>query len=151
MSEVRVAAERSYHMPEVRGGGGEEQPHVQVAAAARAKAGREELLYYQGQEGRPRGANPRPRSGAATENATLRQRRSGREELPNIRGQGSGGEELPHARGQGRWRRGAIPHPSSGSCTSKGGQRGATPRSRSGGAAVRRYPSSKVRENQVRR
>ena len=31
-----------------------------------------------------------------------------------------------------------------------GGLRGATPCSRSGGAAVRRYPSSKVRETQVR-
>ena len=31
-----------------------------------------------------------------------------------------------------------------------GGPRGATPRLRSGGAAVRRYPMSKVRETQVR-
>ena len=31
-----------------------------------------------------------------------------------------------------------------------GGPRGATPLSRSGGAAMRRYPSSKVRETQVR-
>ena len=32
-----------------------------------------------------------------------------------------------------------------GGCTGAGGPRGATPRSRSGGAAMRRYPSSKVR------
>ena len=37
MSAVRGAAERSYHMPEVRGGGGEEQPHVQGARKAMSK------------------------------------------------------------------------------------------------------------------
>ena len=41
-----------------------------------------------------------------------------------------------------RWR--------SGGCAGSGGPRGATPHSRSEGAAVRRYPSSKVRETQVR-
>ena len=41
----------SYHMPEVRGGGREEQPHFQGAAAAWAQEGREELLHIQGQEG----------------------------------------------------------------------------------------------------
>ena len=44
-------AERSYPMPEVRGGGWEEQPHVQGAAAAWAQEGREELLHIHGQEG----------------------------------------------------------------------------------------------------
>ena len=44
-------AERSYPMPEVRGGSREEQPHVQGAAAVRAQEGREELLHIQGQEG----------------------------------------------------------------------------------------------------
>ena len=48
-----VAAEKSYHMPEVRGGGQEEQPHVQGAAAAWAKEDREKLLQVQGQEGWP--------------------------------------------------------------------------------------------------
>ena len=42
-SEVRAEAGRSYHMPEVRGCGREEQPHVQ------------------GQEGRPWGDIPHPR------------------------------------------------------------------------------------------
>ena len=44
--------ERSYPTPEVRGGGREELPHVQVAVAALAQEGREELLHVQGQEGR---------------------------------------------------------------------------------------------------
>ena len=47
------AAERSYPRPEVKGGGREEQPHVQGTAAAWAQEGREELFYVQGQEGRP--------------------------------------------------------------------------------------------------
>ena len=42
------AAERSYPPPEARGGGREEQPHVQGAVAAR---------------GGPRGATPHSRSG----------------------------------------------------------------------------------------
>ena len=46
-----AAAERSYHMPEVRGGGWEEQPHVQRVVAAQAQEGQEELLHVQGQEG----------------------------------------------------------------------------------------------------
>ena len=94
----------------------------------------------------------------------------GQEELPRIQGQGrwlrvpgcdsagaaqrsyptsevrgSGREELPHARDQGRRLRGAPPHPRSGGCTGTGGPRGTIPRSRSGGAAVSRYPSSEVR------
>ena len=46
------AAERNYPMPEARGGGQEEQPHVQGAVAARAQEGLEELFHVQGQEGR---------------------------------------------------------------------------------------------------
>ena len=38
-------------MPEVRGGGLEEQPHVQGAVAALEQEGLEELLHVQGQEG----------------------------------------------------------------------------------------------------
>ena len=38
-------------MSEVRGGGREEQPHIQGAAAAWAQEGQEELLHVQGQEG----------------------------------------------------------------------------------------------------
>ena len=41
----------------------------------------------------------------------------------------------------------ATPRPRSSGCTGTGGPRGATPHSRSGGAAMRRYPSSKVRSS----
>ena len=44
-------AEKSYPTSEVRGGGREEQPHVQGAVAAWAQEGLEELFYVQGQEG----------------------------------------------------------------------------------------------------
>ena len=37
--------------PEARGGGREEQPHVQGAVAAQAQEGLEELFHVQGQEG----------------------------------------------------------------------------------------------------
>ena len=47
----KSVAERSYPMPEVRGGGQEEQPHIQGAVAAWVQEGREELLHVQGQEG----------------------------------------------------------------------------------------------------
>ena len=72
---------------------------------------------------------------------------------------------------EGWWSRGATPRPRSGGCLGAGGPRGATPCSRSGGvaseeipivqdkeqwlhfagAAVKRYPTPKVRETQVRR
>ena len=73
-------------------------------------------------------------------------------------------DEVPHAWGQG-WRpRGVTPHPRSGGCVGAEGLRGATPSSRLGGVAVqgkeqwlhfagvavKRYPTSKVRETQVR-
>ena len=51
-------------------------------------------------EAQPRGATPRPRSGAATESIRLRRHRSGL-------------EELPHVRGQGRWPRRATACPRS--------------------------------------
>ena len=38
-------------MSEARGGGWEEQPHVQGAVAAWAQEGLEELFHVQGQEG----------------------------------------------------------------------------------------------------
>ena len=82
----------------------------------------------------PRGATPRPRSGAAAEIARPWWLRRGR-------------EELHHIRGQGRWLGGATQHPRSSACAGEGGPRGATPHSRSGGAAMRRYPSSKVRSS----
>ena len=45
-------AERSYPASEVRGGGREEQPHVQGAMTARVQEGLEELSHVEGQEGR---------------------------------------------------------------------------------------------------
>ena len=43
------AAERSYPMSEARGGGREEQPHVQGVVAAWVQEGLEELFHIQGQ------------------------------------------------------------------------------------------------------
>ena len=64
---------------------------------------------------------------------------------PDVRGGGQ--VELLHAGGQG-WRpRGATPPPRNSGCQGAGGPRGATSCSRSGGVAVRRYPSSKVRSS----
>ena len=48
----RAAAGRSSPTPEARGGGREDQPHVQGAVAARAQEGLEELSHVEGQEGR---------------------------------------------------------------------------------------------------
>ena len=48
---LTAQAERSYPMLKVRGGGREEQPHVQGAAASQVQEGREELLHVQGQDG----------------------------------------------------------------------------------------------------
>ena len=70
--------------------------------------------------------------------------------LPHARGQGSCRDELSHARGQGLWPRGATPCPRSSGCVGAGGPRGATSRSRSGGAAVRRYNSVIIREMQIK-
>ena len=50
-------------------------------------------------------------------------------------------------RGQGHRPGGATTCPRNSGCAGTGGPTGAIPRSRSGGAAVRRYPSSKVRSN----
>ena len=47
----RAAAGRSNPTPEIRGGGQEDQPHVQGAVAAWAQDGLEELFHVQGQEG----------------------------------------------------------------------------------------------------
>ena len=87
---------------------------------------------------RPRGVTPHPRSGAAAKSARLRRRRNAREKLPLVRAQG-------------RWLGGATPRPRSGGCTGVGVPRGTIPRSRSEGAAVKRFPTSKIRETQVRR
>ena len=46
-----AAAERRYPVNEVRGGGWEDQPHVQGAVAVQAQEGLEELSHIEGQEG----------------------------------------------------------------------------------------------------
>ena len=56
-----VAAGRSYPMPEARGGGREDQPHVQGAVAARVQKGLEVLSHVEGQEVRRWGDTPHPR------------------------------------------------------------------------------------------
>ena len=79
---------------------------------------------------------------------------------------GSGREELPRVRGQGRWPRGATPRPMSGAAVErnnptskvrKGGSeeiplvQGKEQWLHFAGAAVKRYPMSKVRKTQERR
>ena len=49
-----------YNSIEVRGGGQEEQLHIQGAVAEWAQEGQAELLHVQGQEGQPWGDIPRP-------------------------------------------------------------------------------------------
>ena len=110
------------------------------------KRGREELPLARA---RPWGATPCPWSGVGTESTRLRQRRSSGGEELHVQGKGRQPEELPHPGGQGPRLRGATPL--SRSCWAGAGgprgSRGAPPRSRSGGAAVRKYPSCKVRSS----
>ena len=54
-------------MSEARGGGREEQPHIQGAVAAQAQKSLEELCHFRGQQGQwPGGATPHPRSSGCT-------------------------------------------------------------------------------------
>ena len=46
-----AAAVKRYPTPNARGGGWEDQPHIQGAVAARAQEGLEELSHVEGQEG----------------------------------------------------------------------------------------------------
>ena len=48
----RAAAGRSNPTPEARGGGQEDQPHIQGAMAVWAQEGLEDLSHVEGQEGR---------------------------------------------------------------------------------------------------
>ena len=52
---------RSHPAPKARGGGREEQPHVQGAVAVQGQEGREELLQVQGRDRWLWGDTPRPR------------------------------------------------------------------------------------------
>ena len=91
--------------------------------------GQEELPHVQGQKWRPGGATPRPRSGAAAQRS-----------YPASEARGS-------IRGQGQRPGGETPPPRSSGCMGARGSRGSIPGSKSEGAAVRRYPSSKVRSS----
>ena len=118
-----------------------------------------------------RGSTPRLRSGAEARKTPC-PRGGSQVDLPHVQGQGQwlsvlgcdgtgtakrnyhmsevrGGsqEELPCVQGQEKQPGGATPSPRSSGCVGSGGPRGAIPHSRSGGAAVRRYPSSKVRSS----
>ena len=120
---------------------------------------------------RPRGATPCLRSRAEA-GKTPCPKGGGQEELPHVRGQGQwprvpacdgagtaersyptskarggGREELPCIQGQGRRPGGATPPPRIGGFAGAGGPRGAISHSRSEGAAVRRFPSSKVKSS----
>ena len=64
-------------MPEARGRGQEEQPHIQGVVAAQAQEGREELLHVQDQEG-------------------------GREEIPLVQGKRNPSKMVGIARGHQR-------------------------------------------------
>ena len=148
-------AERSYPLPKVRGGDRERQAATAqerprgATPRPRSGAAAKRTYSYPRSGQRPRRATPCPRSVAVAEGGypTSEVRSGGRGELPHVRGRGGGRDKLPHFRGQGQQRRGAIPGQRSGGCAGAGGLRGITPRSRSGGAAVRRYPSSKIRSS----
>ena len=108
---------------------------------------------------RPRGVTPCPRSGAAAKSARLQWRRNSGEELPHVRGQGqwprvpgcdgagTAKKNYPTSEVRGGGREEQPPPPRSGGCVGAGGPKGAIPHSRSGGVAVRKYPSSKVRSS----
>ena len=46
-----MAARKSYLLPEARGGGREEQPHIQKVVATQAQEDLEELFHVQGRDG----------------------------------------------------------------------------------------------------
>ena len=60
-SEVRDSGGEEQLTPEARGGGQEDQTHIQGAVAARAQEGLEDLSHVEGQEGQRWEDNPRPR------------------------------------------------------------------------------------------
>ena len=104
-----------------------------------------------------RGATPRPRSGVAAESARLRRCRNGREEQPQAQGQGRQ-PERNNPMSKERWLRGRRRAYRSYSTfkVRRGGSveialiQGKEQQLCFAGAAVKRYPKSKVRETQVR-
>ena len=119
-------AQRRYPTSEVRGGGREELPQVR------------------GQGQKPGGPHARrvvsKRSYSTSEVRGSSQECYAATAQERLRG-------ATQVRGQGQRPRGATPPPRSGGCVGTGGHRGAIPCLRSEGAAVRRYPLSKVRSS----
>ena len=160
MTGALSAAERSYTKSEVRGRSQENPmpkgrrprgvtPRPRSGAAADSarlqqhRNGWEDLPCMWGQGGRSRGVIPCPGQRRHREDYS-----ASRSEL--AAGRSYPTPPYPHARGQGQRLGGPTRHPRSRGCTGTGGPRGAIPRWRSGRAAVRRYPTPKVRETQVR-
>ena len=131
----RAVAKRSYPTSEVRGSGRE----YQTATV----------------QERLSGATPLPWSGVAAERRYPASEVRGSDErsYPASEVRGGGQEEQPHARDQGRWPGGPTPRPRT---VRKGGGeeiplvQGKEQWLRFAGAAVKRYPTPKVRETQVR-
>ena len=103
----------------------------------------------------PRGATPCPGSRVAAVSARLQRRRSSRESYPTSKVRGGGREELFKKQWL-RGRRRAERSYSAFKVRRGGGEeihlvQGEEQRLRFAGAAVKRYPTSKVRETQVRR
>ena len=90
-----------------------------------------------GTQAQPRGATPRPRSGAAAKSARLQRRRKSGEELPHVRGQGQW-PRVPGCEGAGRAERS---YPTS----EIQGQWPRVPGCEGAGRAERSYPTSEVR------
>ena len=108
------------------------------------KRGREELPHVRGQGQKPGG--PHTRRAAAKRSYPMSEvRGSGQEcQAATAQEQLRGVTPRPRSGAVVKW---ANPGPRSGGWVGIGGQRGAIPRWRSGWAAVRRYPSSKVRSS----
>ena len=121
---------------------------VEAGRASSPKgSSQEELPHVWGQGQRPRVPGC---DGAGTAERSYPSWRSGPvagRSHPTPEARGGVREDQPHTRGQGQQPGGPTPRPRSHGCAGTGGPREAIPRWRSGRAAVRRYPSSKVRSS----
>ena len=125
-SEARGVAERSYHTSKVRGSGRE----YQTVTAQERLRGATQHLRSGSVAGRSYLTPPSPRSGAAAGRSYPTSKelwlRGRRRAYPTLKVRKGGGEEIPLVQGKEQWL-----------CFA--------------GAAVKRYPTPKVRETQVRR
>ena len=128
-----------------------------IAAATAHERGREELPHVRGQGQKPGG--PRARGAAAKRSYPASEVRGCRRKCqaataherpaPCPRPRAAAGRNYPHPRPEAAAAR-SCPRAKEPWLRGAGGPRGATPCSRLGGAAVRRYPTTKVRETQLR-